>query len=400
MTASSKESQRSFNSRVLVIDDCPSIRDDYARVLGTGATKGRYDLVLCESGEIGIEAFKNADDKGKPFAIVFCDMKMAGGMNGLETCAKIRKWYPATEMVLVTAYSNSKLDDVARENGLSEKLIFLKKPFYPDEIRQLAAKLTQSWQIEYDLRNALKNADNARKSKLDFYSMVTHDFRTPLSVIIGSAQTLREPASESKNFDKEKFIGFIEYAANRLNSMVSELLAFSQLETRSVSLNMEKFNLGEYFETIYREELEALFIGRNLKSSFYFPYTEIIADKEKLRHIVVNLVSNAIKFTTEGFVEMRCSKSEAGEFVFTASDTGRGIPEDCLGKVFDEFYQVDRKKDEREGTGLGLAIVKKFVELHGGRISVNSEEGVGSTFSFNFPVNGTKLEYKTERNVC
>ena len=167
--------------------------------------------------------------------------------------------------------------------------------------------------------------------------------------------------------------------------MVNEILTFSKTQSQQIEFRPDTFDGRDFLESLAREEIEPLFENKPVKFTMDVPDIRVHADREKLRHIIMNLLSNAAKFTSSGSVKISCRKNGNNDVCFSVSDTGRGIPQAHIEKIFDEFYQVDRQIDEQQGTGLGLAIVKQYVHLHGGGISVESSEDAGSTFHFTLP---------------
>ncbi|MFQ5431460.1 MAG: ATP-binding protein [Nitrospinota bacterium] len=397
------------NNKILVIDDEQEILDEYVRVLaGNGSEQNRelasiagelglkpteqplnnrekYDLTVSLSGEEGVMRVERSLKKERPFAVIFCDMRMTDGLDGIETGKKIRKLDRQVEIVFVTGYSDHTRHSIVKQIGSPEKLLYLKKPFDPDEIRQLALKLTISWQMEQDLKAALIQAKAADKAKSDFLSLVTHEFKTPLSGIIGSVQTLNSASGKTTPGNSKRFLEMAERSAFRLLGMVNEILAFSRTQSQQAVFKPETFDGGDFLESLAREEIEPLFKTKPVKFTMDAPSIKVYADRQKLRHIIMNLVTNAAKFTSSGSVNIRCRKNGNNDVCFSVSDTGRGIPEEHTEKIFNEFYQIDRQVDEQQGTGLGLAIVRQYVRLHGGDISVESIEGDGSTFHFTLP---------------
>jgi signal transduction histidine kinase len=397
------------NNKILVIDDDIEVLDEYVRIIsGNGSDQEnelaslagdlglippepasnkmeKYDLTVSSSGEEGITLIERSLKEESPFAVVFCDMRMGDGIGGLETGKRIRELDARVEIVFVTGFSDHPRHNIVKEIGSPEKLLYLKKPFDPDEIRQLALKLTRSWQMEQDLKAALIQAKTADKAKSDFLSLVTHEFKTPLSGIIGSVQTLKLATKKKPLKDSKKFLDMAERSAFRLLAMVNEILTFSRTQSQQIEFKPEMFSCDSFLKTLAKEEIEPLFKTKPVKFTMDVPSIRLYADKEKLRHIIMNLVSNAVKFTTSGSVNISCRKNGDGHVRFSISDTGRGIPEGHNEKIFDQFYQVNRPIDEQQGTGLGLAIVKQYVRLHDGSVSVESIEGTGSTFHFTLP---------------
>jgi signal transduction histidine kinase len=398
-----------MNNKILVIDDDTEILNDYRMILTGDRTEQQrslksiaeelglkpaeqveedmeeYDVTVSPCGEEGIKRVELSLKDNEPFAVVFCDMRMPNGMDGLETGKRIREFDHRVEIVFVTGYSDHRCHNIVKEIGSPEKLLYLKKPFDPDEIRQLALKLTKSWQMEQDLKSALLQAKEADKAKSDFLTLVTHEFKTPLTGIIGAVQTLKTATRKKTLHANIKFLDMAERSAFRILGMVDEILAFSRAQSQQTNFNLDRFNLKDFLDSLVEEEIEPLLESKPLALTVDAPGIPIYADREKLRNIIMNLVSNAIKFTRSGSVEIICRQNGNDRVTFKISDTGRGIPAEHVEKIFDQFYQVNREIDEQQGAGLGLAIVKQYVELHGGMINVESTEGAGTTFRFSLP---------------
>lgn len=398
-----------MNNKIMVIDDDREILNDYQSILSAAETapdeklsliagglglepprpsghdKEVYNVVSASCGEDAVNKIKLSVSENDPFAVVFCDMRMPGGMDGLETGKQIRKLDSHVEFVFVTGYSDHARHYLVYEVGNPEKILYLKKPFDPDEIRQLALKLTRSWQMEQDLKGALEMAKAADKAKSEFLALVTHEFKTPLTGIIGSVQTLKGAINRGTIKKSLKFLDMMERSAFRILAMVDEILAFSRAQSTQAQFDPQPFDLKEFLDSLAAEEIYPLMKNKPLRLIMDLPDCSIYADMKKLRHILMNLVSNAVKFTESGAITIKCLINSEGLVDFFVSDTGRGIPASHVERVFDEFYQVNRQADEQQGTGLGLAIVRKFIHLHGGDISVKSDEGAGTTFHFTFP---------------
>jgi two-component system phosphate regulon sensor histidine kinase PhoR len=221
------------------------------------------------------------------------------------------------------------------------------------------------------------------KVRRDFVANVSHELRTPVTVIKGYAETLIDGVLAT---DPERAAGFLEKIhrhAERLASLVGDLLILSELEAgeppQSSPVAIE--SAVEHACALLEEKARNKKINIDRRGIEGAP--PVLADRSKLEQVMVNLLDNAIKYTPENG-SITISTSEANDSVtITVADTGIGIPPKDLPRIFERFYRVDAARSrEQGGTGLGLAIVKHIIQLHGGSISVESTPGKGSTFFF------------------
>jgi len=214
---------------------------------------------------------------------------------------------------------------------------------------------------------------------------MSHELRTPLNAIIGVSEMLREDA-EAAGQDLEP-LDRVLGAGRHLLALINDILDLSKIEAGRMELAPSPFNLAAALSnamTLVRERAQQHGIALDLQVDPTLG--EITADERKFKQIVVNLLSNAVKFTPDGGridVRARCDETS---FVIAVHDTGIGIAAQDQAAVFEEFRQVGRNyTNKQEGTGLGLALTRRFVELHGGRIWLESEPGKGSTFTVKLP---------------
>ena len=225
------------------------------------------------------------------------------------------------------------------------------------------------------------------RMKSDFVSMVTHELRTPLSIIKATADNVRSGVVGAVNPEQKDFLSIIIETSERLNHLVDSLLDLSKLELGKVQLNIEKIDLGELAKKCVASMTFLAQRGKidlMCKTPKEFPL--VPADYNRIEQVLLNLLSNAVKFTpTSGKITLELE--EKGPMVqCTVADTGKGIPQEMLGKIFDKFQQIyDRESRRKGGTGLGLAVVKTIIEAHQGKIWVESEMGKGSKFIFTLP---------------
>ncbi len=218
----------------------------------------------------------------------------------------------------------------------------------------------------------------------DFISNVSHELRTPLASLKALTETLRDGALEDPKV-ANRFLGRIETEVDALTQMAEELLELARIESGQVPLEFSQVNPARLLESS-AERMRAQIERAGLELRFEVPASlpDVRVDERRLGQVLVNLVHNAVKFTPPGG-DVVLSADMDGDFVrFAVCDTGVGIPEDDLSRIFERFYKADRARSSG-GTGLGLSIARHIVEAHGGRIWVDSMDGRGSTFNFTIP---------------
>ncbi len=234
------------------------------------------------------------------------------------------------------------------------------------------------------------------RMKSRFFANVSHEFRTPLTLILGPLEKLQKMVSE----ETRKDLDMIRRNARRLQLLINQLLSLSRLESGKMQLHAKEVDLTKLVRE-YVQSFESLSKTRGIELSFTSDDVDTLAyvDREKLETVLNNLLSNAFKFTEKGgkigiaLLLTRSSRENEelnGDWVaIRVADTGRGIPDEKLQRIFDRFYQAGESwKKDQEGTGIGLALAKELVELHHGRITVESRVGEGTTFTVFLP-NGT-----------
>ena len=214
---------------------------------------------------------------------------------------------------------------------------------------------------------------------------ISHEFRTPLAGIKAMVETLQGGAIDDQTAASD-FLSRIEAEVDRMAQLVAELTELSRIETGRVELELEPVNLNLLVEEVITQlKPQAERQGLSLKNELAAGLPPVQAHKERIRQVMVNLMHNAIKFNRPGGSVSAATKRFADTVVIEISDTGTGIANDDLPRIFERFYKADRSR-AGQGTGMGLAIAKHVVEAHGGKIQAQSEEGKGSTFSFSLPI--------------
>jgi len=258
-----------------------------------------------------------------------------------------------------------------------------------DLIEAEKGKLDQAYSELDEEKNKLSVA-NGQLRELDdfkshFFTNISHEFRTPLTVITGMTQQVQQ----NPQAWLQKGLKLIDRNAQSLLSLVNQILDLRKLESGKLSLQYEQIDAIMALR-LHTASFESMAESRSIELHFETKLTELWmdVDREKLRQIAHNLLSNAIKFTPGGGrVSLAVSERSKANIVIEVKDTGRGIPADKLPYIFDRFYQVDRSDTrEGEGTGIGLSLTKELVQYMGGEIRVESKEQLGSTFTVSLPI--------------
>lgn len=315
---------------------------------------------------------------------------------GEGTRVTVVKWLPrarAAEMGAGVEELREALSDELDDSALEE--LQRQNRDFVAILEELEEKRTELERVNTELgaTNRELNEANAKLRELsemkeEFLALTTHDLRSPLTVISGvisffTSGRLGELSPEQKNM-----VAMMERNAQSLIELVNDLLDASKLESGTMRLEIASIDLRGLIDEL-RETMEPLVREKGLKMEDALPadLPLVEADRPKLRRILVNLVSNAIKFTSKGGQVAVRAVREDGAVRISVSDTGVGIAPEDVKLLFDKYEQARSRATRGEkGTGLGLYITKQLVELHGGEIKVESELGKGSTFSFTLPV--------------
>jgi len=250
-----------------------------------------------------------------------------------------------------------------------------------------SALAIQNARLFREIEEKSRELASASRHKSEFLANMSHELRTPLNAIIGFSEVLAERLFGEVNDKQAEYLSDILESGRHLLSLINDILDLSKIEAGRMELESADFNLPNAIEntlTLVRERAHRR--GITLARTVDEQVGTVHADERKVKQVLLNLLSNALKFTPEGGRIDVCAEVHGDGTDISVTDTGVGIaPEDQVA-VFEEFRQVGAAAQKIEGTGLGLAISRKFIELHGGRIWVRSEVGAGSTFTFRLPL--------------
>jgi signal transduction histidine kinase len=403
------------NLRILVVDDQESIRDDFRKILVAPAAASSpssarlaflgetaaaapsqppFELTTAGQGEQGVELAERALREGRRFALAFVDVRMPPGIDGLQTIKRLWQLDPSLEVVICTAFSDYSFEQIIHELGSTDRLLILKKPFDPVEVRQLAGALTEKWNVVQrererveELREANERALSANRAKSEFLANMSHEIRTPMNALLGYVEFLCDPQATAE--ERARFGDTIKRSSEHLLTILNDILDISRIEASRLVINradVSPFDLAKEVLALLAPQASERDLALLLEVPR--PIPEVIeTDLVRARQVLINLVGNAIKFTPSGSVRLvlRLDEHELSDhryLCFDVIDTGIGIAPGQHRQIFEPFSQADGSSTRRYGgTGLGLTISKRLALLLGGDIALQSEPGKGSTFT-------------------
>lgn len=250
----------------------------------------------------------------------------------------------------------------------------------------IVTDITERKNAEQMLIEAKEKAEETNRLKSEFLNIMSHELRTPLTVMLGNLPLLTDPDDLPEADEIVEIAQDIEDSGKHLLILINDLLDISKIEAGKMKLTMESFSVASVLEDMSITAMKKMVENKGLVLDIQFESLTITADIVRLKQILFNLLGNAIKFTDTGKITIHVMQDKQMAY-FSIQDTGCGIKKEDLPYIFDVFRQVDgSSKRAASGTGLGLAITKRLVELHKGQMTVTSQIGVGSQFTFSIPL--------------
>jgi len=368
--------------KVLYVEDDEGL----ARLMQKRMKRRNLSVTIAFSAEEGLKKLEN-----EKYDLVLIDYHLPT-MNGLEMFDVIRTRYTSLPVIILTASGDERIALTALEKGAADYAIKDSGQTYLDllpAVMQAAYTKERLLRINelqtQELKIAKEKAEAANQAKSSFLATMSHEMRTPLNVVIGLSRLLSEMSMGEK---ERNMLNTLMSNAELLMKLINDLLDLSRIEAGQIELENNSFSLPKLFDDISTMfQTQATEKNLRLVITNTIEVTSVIGDRTRIQQIIMNLVSNAIKFTKSGEVRINASaekKNDRISITIDVSDTGIGIPDEKLATIFDKFTQADETITRRfGGSGLGLSIARSLTTLMGGNITVKSKEGVGSVFSVN-----------------
>jgi two-component system, sensor histidine kinase and response regulator len=369
--------------KVLIVDDEPGIRSGIIRILHN-FTVGypfmdedfEFELKDVDTGEKAIEVIDSGD-----VDIVLLDNKLPG-IHGIEVLEYINKQQYDIEVMMITSHASLDLAVKATNNGAFN---FVPKPFTPQELRAALENITKHLYLK---RMTRKMNEDGQQLRFQFLSVLSHELKSPVNAIEGYLLVMKDKQAGS---DLDSYKVMIDRSLERLKGMralITDLLDLTRMESGKKKREIVSVDITEVFR-IVRDTIEPLAVQKNVK---IHPVVEegiyINADRGEMEIILNNLLSNAVKYNRDGGDVHVQLKNKDGKTLFTVEDTGIGMTEEEITRLFQDFVRIKNQKTKNiTGSGLGLSIVKKLVDMYQGEVTVESTPDVGTKFTVILPQN-------------
>jgi signal transduction histidine kinase len=367
--------------KVLVVDDEPGIRDAVTRVLASHRTtlpdegeETAFEVAQAGTGEEALVAC----EAGAP-DILLLDYKLPG-ISGLDVLERLGPAAADTLVVMITAYATIETAVTATRRGAYD---FLAKPFTPAELRTTVSRAATYLALQ---RKARQLAEEKRQARFQLLSVLFHELKSPLAAVEGYLDLLREGVLEPGSGRYEEILDRCRVRIDGMRRLIVDLLDLTRLESGQRKREPVALDAREVAARAVETAAPAA-ATRGITIVLDAPgRTPLVADAGELEIVLNNLLSNAVKYNRPGGrVEVRVAPEE-GDVVLAVADTGFGMSEAEVGRLFGEFVRIRNEKTrDIPGSGLGLSIVRKLVELAGGGVTVESEPDRGTTFTVRLP---------------
>ncbi|MEC4892351.1 MAG: ATP-binding protein [Oscillatoria sp. PMC 1051.18] len=312
--------------------------------------------------------------------LILMDIMLKGSLDGVEVAEKIR-----TDLQLPVVFLTAHTDPTTLERAkATQPFGYIVKPFQEKDLHTTVEIALARCRAETEIRKALEKEKELNELKSRFVSMVSHEFRTPMSTILFSSDLLRIYMNQWSEEKKLTHIQRIKTAIQRMTEMLNDILLIGKAEAGKIEFNPRKINLNNLCRQLVEDIQVADQNNHEIDLDIESEFTEAILDEKLLHHILINLLSNAVKYSPNNTSVSLKIAAQENYLIFEIKDSGIGIPEADRQRLFETFHRA-KNVGAIPGTGLGLAIVKRSVDFHNGTIEVQSEVGQGTTFTVKLP---------------
>lgn len=373
-------SKEQNNGKILVVDDNLS----NIQVIGTILKKAKYDVGFAMNGEQALDLLRDSSD----FDLVLLDIKMPG-LNGFDVCKIMQNDDHLKEIPVVFLSASNDTASII-EGFDTGALDYVTKPFNSKELLARVNTHVQLNQRNLEVNNYSKELEKLNATKDKFFSIIAHDLRNPFESILLLTNNLLNKITTYSDDEIAEKIKAITAATENGSKLLENLLTWSRSQTGHITFNPEEISLGE----IIQKNIDLVRPQADVKNINIIFIQEgditVKTDKAMFLQILRNLLTNAMKFTADPGTITITTLQRAGMAEISVSDTGLGISESDKKRLFRIDGNITSRKGTQNevGSGLGLILCKEFVDKLGGSISVESQPGKGSTFTFEIPVNG------------
>lgn len=421
------------SNKILIVDDNESIHEDFKKILSAEInqdseltdlehelfdedylTKNNQDNLLnfnldhAYQGEQAYQMVCDASQNDVPYSLIFMDVRMPPGWNGIKTISKIWSKFPDIEMIICTAYADYSHEKIVEALGKSDHLMFIKKPFDNVTVTQMALALCKKWSLNRETKNYVNNLEETQEylikakeiaeknsaAQSEFLSNMSHELRTPIHGILGFSSLGRNKAESRDNTNTSQklklYFDRIFNSGTRLLSLINNIIDLAKFNADNVTFNIKTNNFSEVVGKSI-EGFKLLIDAKkiNLKTEPVDIKVNSEFDAFKIGQVIVNFLSNALRFTPENGninVSYKIKKEVDKKWLyFSIYNDGLNVPNAEMKEIFDPFIQSSATNDGSGGTGLGLSISQSIIKKHDGEIWVENVDSHGVQFNFKIP---------------